>query len=143
MEQISKLDAEDLRAMVRQRLMARSHWMILLSDDARHHLDDLLDAIDTPPLEGVARVRVDLWGISLSCVDAEDGTEDDLGTVLFVFWPRAAMPIEQLHAVLSRLFGPTMPIAMLLERPIIVPLSRHHLERTGAQLHALRGWLSV
>jgi hypothetical protein len=65
----------------------------------------------------------------------------DLGAVVFVSWLRAATPAEDLHVIMSRLFGTTMPIDIMLERPIIVPLSRHHLARTGAQLNALQGWL--
>jgi hypothetical protein len=143
MPEIEDLDAETLRAMVRQRLTARSHWMILLSDHQRHQLDAILDAIDTPPRDGTARVRVDLWGIDLQILDADDGTLEDLGAVLFVSWPRPAMRAAALHALLSRLFGPTMPIALLCERPIIVPIARHQLWRTGNQLNALRGWLQV
>jgi hypothetical protein len=129
--------------MVRQRLQARSHWMILLSDQERSYTPEILAAIDAQPLEDTERVRVDLWGIDLHTVDAEDGTLEDLGAVLLISWPRPAMPAEALHALVSRLFGKTMPIAMLLERPIIVPIARHHLWRTGAQLHALQDWLQV
>jgi hypothetical protein len=140
---IEPLDAEALRALVRQRLQARTHWMILLSEDERHHLDAILDALDAQPLEGVARVCVDLWGIRLATVNADDGTETDLGRVLFISSPRLAMPIEHLHALVSRLFGTTMPIARLLERPIIVPVNRAHLRRTGDQLNVLQNWFHV
>ena len=51
------------------------------------------------------------------------------------------MPIEILHAVLSSLFGQTLPVTQLLGRPIIVPVVRERMRRTGAQLHALQGWL--
>jgi hypothetical protein len=143
MPEIEELDAETLRAMVRQRLQARTHWMILLSDHERHHLPDMLDAIDAQPQEGTARVRVDLWGLDLSRMDAEDGTMADLGSVLLLSWPRPAMQASHLHALVSRLFSPTMPIAMLLERPIIVPIARADVWRAGEQLNALRGWLQV
>jgi hypothetical protein len=141
MEQISKLDGEELRVMVRQRLQARSHWMILLSDQERSYTPEILAAIDAQPLEDTERVRVDLWSIDLYLADADDGTVADLGAVLVISWPRLAMPIEILHAVLSSLFGQTLPVTQLLGRPIIVPVVRERMRRTGAQLHALQGWL--
>jgi hypothetical protein len=143
MEQISKLDGEELRVMVRQRLQARSHWMILLSDQERSYTPEILTAIDAQPLEDTERVRVDLWGIDLHTVDAEDGTMEDLGAVLFMSWPRPAMPAETIHMVLSRLFGNTIPIDQMIERPIIVPVARRQMRRTGAQLYALQGWLQA
>ena len=100
-----------------------------------------LAAIDAQPLEDTECVRVDLWSIDLYLADADDGTVADLGAVLVISWPRLAMPIEILHAVLSSLFGQTLPVTQLLGRPIIVPVVRERMRRTGAQLHALQGWL--
>jgi hypothetical protein len=141
MPEIHELDAEDLRALVRQRLQARTHWMVLLSDQERHLTHAILAAIDAYPQVGTARVRVDLWGIDLHTVDAEDGTIDDLGAVLFISWPRPAMPLEAVHATLSQLFGHAIPMTELRERPIIVPVATSRLWQTGAQLNALQDWL--
>jgi hypothetical protein len=141
MAAIPARDGDALRHLVRQRLAARSHWMVLLSDDERYHAPEILTAIDAHHPDGAARVRVDLWAIDLHAVDADAGTTEDLGAVLIVSWPRAAMLIEVLHAVLARLFGHTPPVAQLLERPILVPVATSALPRTGAQLHALQDWL--
>ena len=67
----------------------------------------------------------------------------DLGAVLLISWPRPSMPVEVVHTTPSRLFGQAIPVAHLLERPIIVPVARQRLWRTGAHLHALRGWLQA
>ena len=42
MAEMPELDGEDLRVMVRQRLAARSHWMVLLSDDERRYTPEIL-----------------------------------------------------------------------------------------------------
>jgi hypothetical protein len=51
------------------------------------------------------------------------------------------MPAETLHALLARLFGTAMPIAQMLERPIIVPVARSRMWDIGDQLSALQDWL--
>jgi hypothetical protein len=141
MAPMPELNPDALRFLVRQRMTARSHWIVLLSDDERGHLSALLAAIDAAQPPDGAPVRIDLWAVELYAVDADDGTPADLGSVLFVSWPRPALPIERLHAILARLFGQALPVAQLLECPILVPVARAHRQRTGPQLHALQDWL--
>lgn len=141
MADVPELDHAELRTLVRQRLAALSHWMVLLCDQECDRTPELLAAIDAAQPADGARVRIDLWALDLRAVDADTGTPADLGTVLFVSWPRPALAPETLHATLERLFGAGLPITQLLEARLIMPVARARLWRAGEQLHALQDWL--
>ena len=119
----------DLRAELRQRLAAQSHWIMALTEAERWRVEVVLAAIQRERPGGQHKVPVDLWSLDLEVSDGA-GHVDDYGQLMLLSWPRPSLAVETVQRLLGD-GGPTIALDTLRTCPILVP--------AGASPHGCQG----
>jgi hypothetical protein len=129
-----------VRAQVWQRLRARRHWVIAFPAHAWGVAARVLAAVDAGVGPGDPPVPVDRRTIDLTPADATDDIVA-LEPMVLMAIPRAALRAETLQACIRRAHGLDIPVAQLLQAPLLIPVRRDVEWPVDAQIQALYDWL--